>query len=275
MNERTLTIADRSAVLHDGALKLAYADTKPDGGAELNIVLLHGYCGSSAYWERLLPLLDKQGRRFIVPDTRGHGGSSAPNDAVYEMEVLASDIAALADKLQLERIVLLGHSMGGYTALAFAQQYPQQLAAFGLIHSTGLPDSEAARENRDRTVQSIEEQGIALFAEGLVSKLFADGAATELIDRAAEIGRGTSASGAQASALGMKERPDRRDVLESSSLPVLLAAGAKDGIIPVERIFTTSREGVQQVLLEQAGHMGMMESPQQLADAINQFLAKI
>ncbi|PWV94242.1 pimeloyl-ACP methyl ester carboxylesterase [Paenibacillus cellulosilyticus] len=270
-----LSIADRSAVVHNGTLTIAYADSMPEGGADVNVVLLHGYCGSSAYWEQLVSKLVHQGTRVIVPDTRGHGSSSAPNESVYTMETLAGDVLALLDVLQLEQVVLLGHSMGGYTALAFAEQHPSRLRAFGLVHSTGLPDSEAARENRDRTVQKIEQQGVATFVEGLVPNLFAPAAPAELVGRAIEIGYGTASQGAQASALGMKERPDRLGVLETSKLPLLLVAGAKDGIIPVERTFTTDRAGVSQVLLETAGHMGMLESPEQLAEGIRNFLATI
>jgi Predicted hydrolases or acyltransferases (alpha/beta hydrolase superfamily) len=269
------SIADRSVVVHNGELTIAYADTMPEGGAKVNVVLLHGYCGSSAYWERIVSLLSKAGARVIVPDTRGHGNSSAPVSSAYAMETLARDVLALADALQLEQIVLLGHSMGGYTALAFAEQYPSRLSAFGLVHSTGLPDSDAARENRDRTVQKIEEQGIPTFVEGLVPNLFAPNASAELVARAIEIGYGTSAQGAQASALGMKARPDRRSTLETSALPLLLVAGVQDGIIPVERTFTTDRAGVSQVLLESAGHMGMLEAPEELAEGILQFLATI
>ncbi|MNG19992.1 Alpha/beta hydrolase family protein [compost metagenome] len=95
------------------------------------------------------------------------------------------------------------------------------------------------------------------------------------MEHAIQIGHQTSATGAQASALGMKERPDRRGVIESSELPVLLISGKKDGVIPTERTFTSNRSGVRQVLLEQAGHMGMMETPQQMADAVNGYLESI
>lgn len=273
MNQQSM--ADRSVVVHNGELTIAYADTMPEGGAEVNVVLLHGYCGSSAYWERIVPQLAQSGARIIVPDTRGHGKSSAPVSSTYAMETLAQDVLALADALQLEQIVLLGHSMGGYTALAFAEQYGPRLRAFGLIHSTGLPDSEAARENRERTVHKIEEQGIRTFVEGLVPNLFAPSAPSELVARAIEIGYSTSAQGAQASALGMKDRPDRRSLLETSQFPLLLVAGAQDGIIPVERTFTTNRPGTSQVLLESAGHMGMLEASEELAAGILQFLATI
>jgi len=271
-----LSLANRTVECRNGALTIAYADTLPEGGAEQNVVLLHGYCGSSAYWERLVPLIEKPGRRVIVPDARGHGRSSAPGDAVYTMEAMADDAAELAARLGLGRFVALGHSMGGYAALALAARHADRLLGFGLVHSTGHPDSEAARDNRDRAVNKIAEEGIERFVEGLVPNLFAPEAKANLVEQAIRIGRLASAAGAQASALGMKERPDRRGVIDSSALPVLLVAGKQDGVIPPERTFTAaSRDGVRQALMEHAGHMSMMETPQPLAEAINGYLDSI
>ncbi|EFM10517.1 alpha/beta hydrolase fold protein [Paenibacillus curdlanolyticus YK9] len=270
-----VSIADKSIVLRNGSVTLAYKDTMPQGNADTVVVLLHGFCGSSAYWETLLPLLERPGRRIIAPDHRGHGRSSAPSDAIYTMEQFAEDAAALVEELGLGPIILLGHSLGGYATLAFAERHPDKLRSFGIIHSTAFPDSEAARDNRDRAVAAIREQGIGPFVEGLVPKLFAsreDGSNEVLIQEAIAIGRGTTAAGAIAASLGMKERPDRTAILESSTKPVLLVAGQQDGVIPPERTFTTSRAGVKQVLLEQAGHMGMIETPEELAAALNDFI---
>ncbi|GFN33067.1 alpha/beta fold hydrolase [Paenibacillus xylaniclasticus] len=272
-----LSLADRTAHRNNGnkTLTIAYGDTLPAGGAEQNVVLLHGYCGSSAYWEQLLPLISKPGRRIITPDARGHGRSSSPDEGVYTMDEMADDVIALMDELGIERFIVLGHSMGGYVSLSLAERYAARLLGFGLVHSTAYPDSDAARANRDRAVAKIAEEGIGKFVEGLVPNLFAPDADAKLLEHSIQIGRQTNAAGAQASALGMKERPDRLNVIESSSLPVLLLSGKKDGVIPSERTFTSSRNGVSQVLLEQAGHMGMMEAPQSMADAVNRYLDAI
>src|SRR5690606_22592064 len=147
----------------------------------------------------------------------------------------------------------LGHSLGGYVTLAFAEAYPQRLRGFGLIHSTALPDGEDARANRDKAVQTIAEQGIIPFVDGLVPKLFAEANAERLrekVQRAIAIGYGTSPQGAAATALGMKARPDRTRIVHDSALPVLLLAGAGDRVIPVERTLTPAGRGARQVLLE-------------------------
>ncbi|MWC30064.1 alpha/beta fold hydrolase [Paenibacillus sp. MMS18-CY102] len=272
-----VSIADNTIALRNGSVTLAYADTQPEGEADAAVVLLHGFCGSSAYWEKVLPLLARTSRRIIVPDMRGHGRSSAPTDAVYTMEEIAEDVAALIEGLALGPVHLFGHSLGGYAALALAERHPGKLRSFGIVHSTGFPDTDVARDNRDRAVASIRDYGIGAFVEGLIPKLFAvreDGTHEELVQQAITIGRGTSASGAIAVSLGMKERLDRTAILESSSQPVLLVAGQKDGVIPPERTFSTNRAGVKQVLLEQAGHMGMIETPEELAAALNDFIER-
>lgn len=85
------------------------------------VVLLHGFCGSSAYWEKVLPLLAEQ-YRVICPDLRGHGSTDAPMGA-YTIEQMADDVVGLMEELGIEKYTLLGHSMGGYVALSLAQRY--------------------------------------------------------------------------------------------------------------------------------------------------------
>ncbi len=253
-------------------LRMAYRE-KGQGQA---VVLLHGFCGSSAYWDKLLPLLPESSR-LIVPDLRGHGDSGAP-DGVYSMETLADDIAQLVQQLGLGKAILLGHSLGGYAALAVAEHYPELLAGFGLIHSTAFPDSEEAKQGRLKSQETIKEKGLPVFIDGLIPKLFAPAHLQSMPDEVQEavrIGYGTSPEGAVNTLEGMRLRPDRNRVLETARVPVLLVAGKHDQIVPVERTFTVSGDRFTQCLIEDAGHMSMMESPQKLADAISSFAARV
>ncbi|MBY9077062.1 alpha/beta fold hydrolase [Paenibacillus sp. HN-1] len=245
-----------------------------DQGQGEVIVLLHGFCGSSAYWEKVIPLLSGS-YRVIAPDLRGHGSSDAPLGA-YTIEQMAGDVLSLLDALDIPKVTLLGHSLGGYITLAFAQRYASRLNAFGLVHSTAYPDSEEAKEKRLKAVATIQSKGINEFVDGLVPGLFApDTAATspELLQRAREIGYKTPPSGAVGTALAMRERPDRRDVLSASYLPILLVAGEKDEIVPPERIFTTNSSNVAKAVIPGAGHMSMFEAPEQLAAVVKDFAA--
>ncbi|WP_139992788.1 alpha/beta fold hydrolase [Paenibacillus paridis] len=278
MSTEVYSIAQRKLFLNNG-VQLAYYDSHPeDGGAAdgltETIVLLHGYCGSSAYWEKIVDDLEPY-VRVIAPDGRGHGRSSAPEDDIYTMEKYADDVAELLIGLQIHNAVMLGHSLGGYITLAFAEKYAKKLSGFGLIHSTPLADSEAAKENRDKAVAALEENGIKPFVDGLLPKLFAPNhveSLAEEVERGKQIGYGTALQGAIGTAKGMKARIDRKSVIEQSDLPVLLVAGANDKVIPVENVFAAANAATVKVELKSAGHMSMAEEPKELASAILDFI---
>lgn len=252
-------------------VKVAYQDA----GSKEPLVLLHGFCGSSHYWQKVIPQL-AESFRVIAPDLRGHGESSAP-DGVYTMEQLAEDLALLVEELGLSRIHLFGHSLGGYATLAFAEKHADKLAGYGLIHSTPFPDDEAAKSNRDKGAQSITENGMEPFVKALVPKLFAPAHVStmpEEIRLAKEIGLSTDPTGAKQTLKGMRDRVDRQHVLEQTRLPVLLVAGEEDQIIPAAKTFVVDGPLVRQVLLPGAGHMGMLEAPEDLVAAIVRFLSE-
>lgn len=234
------------------------------------IVLLHGFCGSAEYWEKVIPGLVKH-YRVIAPDLRGHGASEAPLGA-YTIEQMADDVLALLNMLEIQECYLLGHSLGGYITLSFAQRHASRLKGFGLIHSTGYPDSEEAKENRLRSVSLIQNEGIFAFVDQLVPGLFAPGAATQLVERAKEIGYKTPPQGAAGAALAMRERPDRRDVISATALPVLLVAGAEDSKVAPEQTFTSDNRNITKVTLEGVGHMSMFEAPERLVQSIKDFI---
>ena len=132
-----------------------------DRGEGPALVLLHGFVGSADYWEEVVPLLEKH-FRCIVPDLLGHGRSEAPQGA-YTIEQLADGVLSILDTLSVEQVILLGHSMGGYTALSFAERYPQRLRAFGLIHSMPLPEDEGGKQKRTAVAERIQKEGVKPF----------------------------------------------------------------------------------------------------------------
>lgn len=256
--------------------KLAYYDSKP-GEGNLALLLLHGFCGSSAYWERVLPLIAPS-IRTIVPDLRGHGRSGASSDEVYSMELFSEDIHGLLAELGIEKAIVLGHSLGGYITLAFAQRYAAQLAGFGLIHSTSYADTEQAKAGRVEAANRLLAEGIQPFVDGLAPKLFAPAHLASMageVEQVRQIGYRTSAAGAAATALGMRERPERHHVLQQAKVPVLLIAGENDGVVPPEKTLIELPVPARAVLLENCGHMGMLEAPEQLAAEITHFIGVV
>jgi pimeloyl-ACP methyl ester carboxylesterase len=249
---------------------IAYVD-KGEGDA---IVLLHGFCGSSMYWDTVIPALSENYRE-IAPDLPGHGESSSTLEN-YSIADIADIIKGLLDQLNIEKVTMFGHSLGGYITLAFAEKFSDQLNGFSLVHSTALPDSEEAKKGRTANVEKIKNDGIKPFIDGLVPKLFSLNHQDEgYVESAIQIGYLTPPQGAMSTLAAMRDRPDRNHVLETTSLPVLLIAGEQDQIIPAENTFSVTRNNIKQVLIENSGHMSMYENHTELISTIKEYLAKL
>lgn len=250
-------------------IQLAYEQV----GEGRPLVLVHGFCGSSAYWNKVREPLGSS-YCVITPDLRGHGRSEAP-DVPYTIEGMADDLADLIQQLQLDKPVLLGHSLGGYVTLAFVEKYSHLLSGFGLIHSTAFPDNEQGRANRNKAIASIQETGMEPFIDGLIPKLFAPehlDTMSDSVQAAKHIGYATSPVGAIHTAEAMRDRVDRHHVLREAALPILLVAGGKDLIIPLDKAFSVQGDHISPVQLEQAGHMSMQEAPDALSRTIIEFV---
>ncbi|MDF2038017.1 alpha/beta fold hydrolase [Cytobacillus oceanisediminis] len=242
-----------------------------DEGTGEPLVLLHGFCGSKDYWAGVIPVL-AENFRVIAVDLPGHGGSGLPAGDP-SIEKMAEVIKGAIDEMELDKISLIGHSLGGYVTLAFAEAYEDKLKSFSLVHSTASPDSEEGKKGRDAASGKIDKEGIESFIDGLVPKLFAPGEKhPEEIQMAKEIGYRTRPEGAKAALKAMKLRQDRSHVLKITELPVLLVAGDKDQIVPPEKSFAVEGPNIKQMTIKAAGHMSMYEAPQELAEIIRRFL---
>jgi len=247
------------------------------------VVLLHGFCGSSRYWHKVCPLLSDK-YRIIMPQLRGHGGTSAPNE-LYSMEAMADDIHGLLEALSIEKVVMVGHSLGGYVTLAFAEKYPQKLLGLGLIHSTALPDTEDQKKKRLQDISEIAQHGIEHYVSKLVPKLFTESKLRKLQEELTEIiniGMEMSPKGAMMTLEGMMQRPDRSHVLIKANYPILLVAGAQDEVISPLETFSITNEnivdstfGYPHILentFEDVAHMSLIEAPNQLSRMIANYL---
>jgi len=242
-----------------------------DEGKGEAIVLLHGFCGSSEYWDKIIPDLTRS-YRVIAPDLPGHGKSTPINDE-YSIDDLADQIMGLLNELKIEKVTLFGHSLGGYISMAFAEKYSSRLNGFSLVHSTAYPDTEEAKKGRLANVEKIDREGIKAFIDGLVPNLFSpENRNAEYVEMAKQIGYATSPQGAANTLLAMKNRPNRNDVLAETKLPVLLIAGEKDQIVAKEKTFSVTKSTITQSIIQDAGHMSMYENPQALISVMREFL---
>jgi 3-oxoadipate enol-lactonase len=240
------------------------------------LVLLHGLCGSSKYWDNVIPLLSAH-YRVIATDLRGHGQSGVSSEP-YTMELMASDIVELMEKLDISKAILLGHSLGGYVTLALAEKYPDKLSGFALIHSSGFPDDDKGKANRTKAIEGILEHGIEPFIDGSNPRLFAPAhleSMKEIVEKIRQIGITTDPQGAVNVLAGMREREDRNRVIADAQVPVLLLAGAEDQIIPLDKAFAIQGPHISQVKIANTGHLSMQEQPAALVSEILSFVKRV
>src|ERR1035437_9933689 len=198
-------------------VKVRYSDK----GKGRVIVLLHGFLESLEIWEELSNKLSKR-FRVIAIDLPGHGRTPGIG-YVHSMELMAECVKAVMDSLGLSRYVVVGHSMGGYAALAFAEMFPQNVSGLCIFHSTALPDSEAKKKDRDRVAEIVKKDRQQFISE-LIPKLFAGENISLLkkeVSRAKQIAMETPKEGIVAALKGMKERPSRELTLKNAAYPVL------------------------------------------------------
>lgn len=239
------------------------------------VFLVHGFGEKGTVWEEQIAAL-KDEFRLIIPDLPGTGNSGKVDD--MSMEGLAAVLRALAEEeAPGDKIVVIGHSMGGYITLAFAEAYPQLLSGFGLFHSSALPDSEEKKATRRKAIGFIREHGSAAFFRQSTPNLFAPATREEkpvLIDEFIDELGNFSPEILVSYYEAMMERPDRTDVLKNAACPVLFILGQHDTAVPFE-------DGLKQVnlpkksyihVLRQSGHMGMLEEPEKSNHILKDFL---
>ncbi|HZY97625.1 MAG TPA: alpha/beta hydrolase [Candidatus Cybelea sp.] len=254
----------------DGACIDACADGRKDSRP---IVLIHGFPFARAIWDAQSAALAR--RAYVIrPDLRGAGKSSVP-DGPYLMETCASDVAGLLDVLGIERATLVGHSMGGYVALAFARMFTERVARLALVSSRLIADTpEQAGARRALAARVERECSIEPVIEAYLPRLLAPDTAAErpeAVERAYAIARRNDPLGAAAALRGMALRASSEDIAGDLSVPVLIVAGGLDAVVPVEesRAIAASFPVGRLVVCERSGHLPMLEEPDCVCEALS------
>jgi pimeloyl-ACP methyl ester carboxylesterase len=238
------------------------------------LVLIHGFPLDHTTWDGMISHLEGQAD-VILPDLRGLGQSDitrpgAPQGA-YTVADMAADIAGLLDALQIEKAVIVGHSMGGYVALAFARAYPQRLAGLGLVSTQVLADNDERKAGRYATAEQVAAQGVGVVADGMAPKLSAN---PDLVPAIRELILRQPAAGVIGALKAMAERPDSTELLAALKVPVAIVVGQADALIPADRSREMKAILPQAVLIELpgVGHSPMLEAPLETAQALKKVL---
>ena len=241
------------------------------------VVLLHGYLESMIVWDEFVDLLKKD-VRVVTLDLPGHGISTIAGE-VHTMEYLADCVGNTMKALGVDKYSVVGHSMGGYVALAMLDNYKEHLENVILLHSTTSADSQEKCDRRRREIELIKAGKKNTLARLVPHAGFAPENAKRLKDYIEDIGELillTEDEGVIAILGGMIERQSRGDMLRDSGIPHMFIFGRHDYYIPVdvaeEMIATDPTAKV--LWLEHSGHMGFYEEPELLANAILDMVAK-
>ncbi len=247
-----------------------------DVGSGSVVILLHGFLESSTMWEFFRSKLSEK-HRVVSIDLPGHGKSGCFG-YVHTMEEMAEAVKAVIDQLRLKRYHIIGHSMGGYVALAFAEAHPDLPKSITLFHSTALADSAEKQRDRDRAIQLVKQDSEG-FIKHAIPLLFRPKSRTEfraeIKAMVAEALR-MPVQGVIAALEGMKNRPDREVLLHLSPVPFLFIAGRRDTVLPIEKIEPQlEAPQVKDRLITENSHMGFLEDRDLCLESIRYFINDI
>ncbi len=247
------------------------------GGEGHAVVLLHGFGVDSTVWLEQINYLQKS-YRVIAPDLPGIGVSELTSDV--SMEGVAAIVKEILEAEEIEKATVIGHSLGGYIALAFAEKYPQRLSGLGLFHSTATGDNDEKKASRQKGIEFAGKHGAKPFLETTAPKMFATGTKSdnqELYERFMNQLPEMTKEAVTGYYEAMMQRPDRLEVLRTVKVPVLFIYGKQDEIIPLDQtIEQASIPSISVVnILKKSGHLGMIEEPGEANKAIEDFLSDI
>ena len=241
------------------------------------LLLFHGYLESLEIWEEFIPLL-LDDYYVIAMDLPGHGKSGVFS-SVHRMDDLAESAYFLISSLGIKKVHLAGHSMGGYVALAFREDFYYSSMSCVLFHSTCYSDTPEKKENRKREIELVKNGKKDIIINTNIPRAFADDNLEKFrskVERAKKIAGDSDNQGIIALLNGMKERPDRSILLKDDNIPVLVIAGKKDNYIPFEVAEGLIEHGtnIELAVLENSGHMGFIEEREKAAMILKAFLNK-
>lgn len=238
------------------------------------LVFLHGFCETNEIWYQLKPLLSHNLRAFF-PDLAGFGKSEVLKEP-FAIEDVAGQMWTWLETIKVEKPILIGHSLGGYVALAMGRQRPGLVSGIGLFHSTALEDTPEKKENRNKVIEFIAKHGVDPFLDTFVSSLFYKKDHPDL-PTINKICRQTKKDTVIAYTRAMRDRPDQLPFLKDFNGPILFLGGSEDTFVTPESLISQSKMAKNGVFecISGVGHLGMIEDPIASARIVNGFAKKV
>lgn len=247
-----------------------------DEGSGLPVVFIHAFPLNQTMWDDQVAEARHQ-CRAITLDLRGFGKSDAP-PGPYAMDQMATDVRGLLSFLNVNRAVVAGLSMGGYTALAFYRKYPDAVRAMVLADTRASADSHEARSRRIASAEKAEREGSAAIAKEVGPALLGETTRQTdpaILERVCEMIRNNSPQGIAGAQRGMASRRDSTYILPGIDVPVLIVVGAEDELTPPAEAesLLSGIPGSRLTVIEKAGHLSNFERPAEFNAALIEFIA--
>ena len=240
------------------------------------VVLIHGFLENNDMWSQMSEQLAAD-YRLILPDLAGHGKSEVFQE-IHTMQFQAEKIMEILDKETIEKATFIGHSMGGYIALAIASQFPERVNGLCLFYSTSTADSAEKKKQRLQAVETVKKNKNS-FIEKAVPGLFRKDKKPQLkeeIERAISWAKEMPVEGVTAALKGMRERADTTEILKTADFPIQIILGTHDEAVKANEFQKVIPErNIIQTAVLPTGHMGHLEAPKRSLELINQFLIRV
>lgn len=243
-----------------------------DVGEGRPIVLIHAFPTDQRLWEPQRKGL-KHNFRVITVDLWGFGESEQTDGQLITMTEYADEVRQLLDQLHLEKAIIGGESMGGYIALAFLEYYPEKVNGLILSNTQSLADSEETKKNREASAIDVLANGTNKLIEGFISKALSPQAPEQMKVLLRSITEVQTPMGIASALRGMSSRHDTSNLLNISTVPVLIITGEQDKVITPQRSSDMHElaKNSKLVSIADAGHLSNLEQPEQWNRAVIDF----
>jgi pimeloyl-ACP methyl ester carboxylesterase len=243
-----------------------------DQGKGTAVVLIHGFLENAGMWKDVVPALIKR-NRVVTIDLLGHG-KTACLGYVHPMELFAETIAAVLKHLKIRKCILVGHSLGGYVALAFAEQQPERVKGVCLINATSNEDDAARKALRLRANKMIQHNFTNMVRMSFANLFGPESKTTfkEEMQLAISEALQTPIQGYIAAQAGMQLRANRNHVLTNNHFKKLLIIGEKDPVLNFKTSLNEAKKTNSEIIVFPNGHMAHIENKLALNDALKEFV---
>ncbi|MBL0007291.1 MAG: alpha/beta hydrolase [Saprospiraceae bacterium] len=260
---------------HINNFDLSYDDV---GEGAIPIIFLHGFPFDKSMWAGQLEFL-KSGYRVIACDIRGFGASH-DETSYLTINLFADDLVVFMSKLNIDKAIICGLSMGGFIALNAQKRFPDRFEALILCDTQCIADTPEVNAKRYKTIDEINTNGVTGFNEGFIKSVFHKDSLTDKKEIVEQVRGVVFSNSQQIITMGLKalaERAETCSTLAEIDIPTLIVCGREDVVTPLAQSESMHKaiEGSILQVIDDAGHVSNLEQPFEFNKHLYDFLATL